>query len=74
MGGFGVFAWLAIGSAAGWVISRLMAGAEDDALRGTAAGMVGGVLGGLGMRPLQSSPGCGGTTLTTSLAALAASL
>jgi len=33
MGGLGVFTWLAIGSAAGRVISRLMVGAEDDALR-----------------------------------------
>jgi heme exporter protein D len=33
MGGFGVFAWLAIGVAAGRVVSRLMVGAEDDALR-----------------------------------------
>ena len=35
MGGVGVSAWLAIGVAAGWVIGRLMMGAEDDALRGT---------------------------------------
>ena len=41
MGGLGVFAWLAIGTAAGWVISRLMVTAGDDALRGTAAGMIG---------------------------------
>jgi hypothetical protein len=72
MGGLGVFAWLAIGAAAGWTISRLMVGAEDDALRGTAAGMVGGVLGGLGMRLVESSPE---TALpNTSLGALAGSL
>jgi uncharacterized membrane protein YeaQ/YmgE (transglycosylase-associated protein family) len=74
MGGLGVFAWLAIGSAAGWVISRLMVSAEDDALRGTAAGMVGGILGGLGMRLLEPSPGVGANALDASLAALAGSL
>jgi uncharacterized membrane protein YeaQ/YmgE (transglycosylase-associated protein family) len=74
MGGLGVFVWLAIGSAAGWIISRLMVGAEDDALRGTAAGMVGGILGGLGMRLLESSPALGPNDLNTSLAALAGSL
>ena len=50
MGGLGVLAWLAIGAAAGWTISRLMVSGGDDALRGTSAGMIGGVLGGLGMR------------------------
>ena len=74
MGGLGVFAWLAIGSAAGWVISRLMVGAEDDALRGTAAGMVGGILGGLGMRLLDRSPAFGSNPLIAALAALAGSL
>ena len=74
MGGLGVFAWLAIGSAAGWVISRLMVGAEDDALRGTAAGMVGAVLGGLGMRLLEWAPGLVSNDLNTSVAALAGSL
>jgi uncharacterized membrane protein YeaQ/YmgE (transglycosylase-associated protein family) len=73
MGGLGVFAWLAIGAAAGWVISRLMIGAADDALRGTAAGMVGGILGGLGMRLLES-PGLTANALDTSVAALAGSL
>jgi hypothetical protein len=51
----GVFGWLAIGVAAGWVISRLMVGAADDALRGTAARMIGGILGGLGGRLLEAS-------------------
>jgi hypothetical protein len=73
MGGLGVFAWLAIGAAAGWVISRLMVAAADDALRGTAAGMVGGILGGLGMRLLES-PGLAANALETSVAALAGSL
>jgi uncharacterized membrane protein YeaQ/YmgE (transglycosylase-associated protein family) len=73
MGGLGVFAWLAIGAAAGWVISRLMVGAADDALRGTAAGTIGGILGGLGMRLLES-PGLTANALDTSVAALAGSL
>jgi uncharacterized membrane protein YeaQ/YmgE (transglycosylase-associated protein family) len=75
MGGLGVFAWLAIGAAAGWTISRLMVNAGDDALRGTSAGMIGGVLGGLGMRFLESSsPGLVTNGLNASVAALAASL
>ena len=74
MGGLGVFAWLAIGAAAGWVISRLMVGATDDALRGTAAGMVGGILGGLGIRLLESSPGPGPNALNAFLAALSGAL
>ncbi len=74
MGGLGVFAWLAIGAAAGWTISRLMVSAEDDALRGTAAGMIGAVLGGLGMRLVEWSPGLVSNDLNTSAAALAGSL
>ena len=74
MGGLGVFAWLAVGVAAGWTVSRLMVGAEDDALRGTAAGMLGGILGGLGMRLVQSSPGLGANELESFVAALAGSL
>ena len=74
MGGLGALAWIAIGAAAGWVISRLMVAAEDDALRGTAAGMIGGVLGGLGMQLLDSSPGTGRSDFGTSVAALAGSL
>jgi len=74
MGGLGVFAWLAIGAAAGWVISRLMVRATDDALRGTAAGMIGGILGGLGMRLLDPPPGLDADGLSTSAAALAASV
>jgi hypothetical protein len=35
MSGLGVLAWIAIGAAAGWAVSRLMVGAERDALRGT---------------------------------------
>jgi uncharacterized membrane protein YeaQ/YmgE (transglycosylase-associated protein family) len=74
MGGVSVFAWLAIGAAAGWVISRLMVGAADDALRGTAAGMIGAVLGGLGMRLVEWSPALVSNDLNTSVAALAGSL
>jgi len=74
MGGLGVLLWLGIGAASGWVISRLMVSAGDDALRGTAAGMIGAVLGGLGMRLLEWAPGVVSNDLNTSLAALAASL
>jgi uncharacterized membrane protein YeaQ/YmgE (transglycosylase-associated protein family) len=74
MGGLGVLAWLAIGAAAGWTISRLMVSAGDDALRGTSAGMIGGVLGGLGMRYLESSSPGLTNGLNASFAALAASL
>jgi hypothetical protein len=74
MGGLGVFAWLAIGAAAGWIVSRLMVSAGDDALRGTAAGMIGAVLGGLGMRLLEWAPGFVSNDLNTSAAALAGSL
>jgi hypothetical protein len=73
MSGFGVLAWMALGAAAGWAVSRLMVGAEDDALRGTAAGMIGGVLGGLGMRLLESAA-LGGTQLNSAAGALATSL
>jgi uncharacterized membrane protein YeaQ/YmgE (transglycosylase-associated protein family) len=73
VGGFGVLAWIAVGAAAGWVISRLMVDAEDDALRGTAAGMVGGILGGLGIRALDPST-LHSISLDASLAALAGSL
>lgn len=74
MGGLGVFTWLAIGAAAGWTTSRLMVSAGDDALRGTAAGMIGAVLGGLGMRLLEWAPGLVSNDLNTSVAALAGSL
>jgi hypothetical protein len=74
MGGLGVFAWLAIGAAAGWTISRLMVSAADDALRGTAAGMIGAVGGGLGMRLVEWSPALVSNDLNTSVAALAGSL
>jgi len=74
MGGLGVFVWLAMGAVAGWTISRLMGVAADDALRGTAAGMIGAVLGGLGMRVVEWSPGLASNGLTTSVAALAGSL
>ena len=74
MGGLGVLAWLAIGAAAGWVITRLMIGAADDALRGPAAGVIGAVLGGLGMRLFEWSPALVSNDLNTSVAALAGSL
>jgi uncharacterized membrane protein YeaQ/YmgE (transglycosylase-associated protein family) len=74
MGGVGVLSWIAIGAAAGWVISRLMVTAEDDALRGTAAGIVGGLLGGLAMRLLASPSGPGEDHLNTSVAVLGGSL
>ena len=74
MGGLGVIAWLVIGSAAGWVISRLMVGADDDALRGTAAGMIGGLLGGLAMRLVDGSPEMGATQLSTLVGVLAGSI
>jgi hypothetical protein len=66
MGGFGVIAWLAIGVVAGWTITRLMVTSGDEGLRGTAAGMVGGILGGLAIP--------GANDLDILLAALAASL
>jgi uncharacterized membrane protein YeaQ/YmgE (transglycosylase-associated protein family) len=74
MGSLGVFAWLAIGAAAGWTISRVMVGTADGALRGTAAGMIGAVLGGLGMRLVEWSPTLVSNDLNTSAAALAGSL
>jgi uncharacterized membrane protein YeaQ/YmgE (transglycosylase-associated protein family) len=74
MGGFGVLAWIAIGAAAGWTISRLMVDAEDDALRGTAAGMVGGIAGALGTRLLHLASTLGSHPLHASLCALAGSL
>ena len=72
MAGLGVFIWLGIGAGAGWIISWLMVGPEDDALRGTAAGMTGGVLGGLALR-LLTPPGLIGS-LEAALAALAGAL
>ena len=73
MGGLGVIAWLAIGTVAGWIVTRLMVTAGDDALRGTAAGVIGGVLGGLGMGLFESmSPG--GNDLTMTFAAVAGSV
>jgi uncharacterized membrane protein YeaQ/YmgE (transglycosylase-associated protein family) len=73
MSGFGVLAWIAIGSVVGWTVSRLMVGAEDDALRGTAAGLIGAILGGLGMRLLDAGAP-GGTHLNSAVAALTGSL
>ena len=55
MGGFGVFAWLGVGAAGGWIMTRLMVTAGDEGLRGTAAGMLGAILAGLGMRLLELS-------------------
>jgi hypothetical protein len=74
MGGVGVFVWLAIGAAAGWMTSRLMVSGGDDALRGTAAGMIGAVLGGLGMRLVEWAPGLVSNDVNTFAAALAGSL
>lgn len=74
MGGLGVFVWLAIGAATGWIISRLMVSGGDDALRGTAAGMIGAVLGGLSMRLIEWAPGLVSKDLNTTVAALAGSL
>jgi uncharacterized membrane protein YeaQ/YmgE (transglycosylase-associated protein family) len=72
MDGFGILAWLAIGTVAGWTMTRLMVTAGDEALRGTAAGVIGGVLGGLGMGLLESSvPGV--NSLNMLVAALAGS-
>jgi uncharacterized membrane protein YeaQ/YmgE (transglycosylase-associated protein family) len=73
MSGFGVLAWMAMGSLVGWTLSRLMVVSEDDALRGTAAGMIGAILGGLGTRMLDSAAP-GGNQLNAAVAALAASL
>jgi uncharacterized membrane protein YeaQ/YmgE (transglycosylase-associated protein family) len=73
MSGFGVVAWILMGSAVGWVLSRLMLGSEDDALRGTAAGMIGATLGGVSIRLLESAaPGV--SQLNGTVAALAGSL
>jgi len=74
MDGLGVFGWIVLGAAGGWVISRLMVRADDDALRGTAAGTLGGILGGLGMRLLDSSPGLATNDFSTYVAALAGSI
>jgi uncharacterized membrane protein YeaQ/YmgE (transglycosylase-associated protein family) len=73
MSGFGVLTWIAMGSVVGWTLSRLMVVSEDDALRGTAAGMIGAILGGLGSRMLDSAAP-GGNQLNAAVAALAASL
>jgi uncharacterized membrane protein YeaQ/YmgE (transglycosylase-associated protein family) len=73
MSGLGVLAWIAIGATAGWTLGRLMVGAEDDALRGTAAGMIGAILGGLGIGLLDPLP-APGNHFDTSVAALAGSL
>jgi hypothetical protein len=48
MTGSGLILWIPIGASSGWLVSRLMVSADDDALRGTAAGMIGAVLAGLG--------------------------
>jgi uncharacterized membrane protein YeaQ/YmgE (transglycosylase-associated protein family) len=74
MGGLGVLSWLAIGAVAGWTVTRLMVTAGDEALRGTAAGLVGAVLGGLGIRLLGASSSPGANDLHALLAALAGSL
>jgi hypothetical protein len=74
MGGLGVLAWIPIGAAVGWTISRLMVGVEDDALRGTAAGMIGAVFGALGLRLLDSPPMLATSGVNASAAALAGSL
>jgi uncharacterized membrane protein YeaQ/YmgE (transglycosylase-associated protein family) len=55
MSDFGVLAWIAIGSMVGCTVSRLMLDSKDDALRGTAAGMIGVTLGGLGVRLLDAA-------------------
>lgn len=73
MSGFGVLLWIVMGGAAGWGLSRLMLGPEDDALRGTAAGMIGAVLGGLGMRLFDPASPLGNDHLDA-FAALAGSL
>jgi uncharacterized membrane protein YeaQ/YmgE (transglycosylase-associated protein family) len=74
MGGFGIFAWIAIGTIASWTVTRLMVGAEDDALRGTAAGMIGAVLGGLGMKLIESPSATNSGGVDALFAALAGAL
>jgi uncharacterized membrane protein YeaQ/YmgE (transglycosylase-associated protein family) len=74
MGGLGIFGWIAIGTIASWTVTRLMVGADDDALRGTAAGMIGAVLAGLGMRLLESRHATHSGGVNTLFAALAGSL
>jgi uncharacterized membrane protein YeaQ/YmgE (transglycosylase-associated protein family) len=74
MGGLGIFAWIAIGAIASWTVARLMVGAEDDALRGTAAGAIGAVLGGLGMQFLESRSATHSGGVNALFAALAGSL
>jgi uncharacterized membrane protein YeaQ/YmgE (transglycosylase-associated protein family) len=74
LGGIGVFVWIAIGTIAGWTVSRLMVGSDDDALRGTAAGMIGAVLGGLGLGLLEPTASVVHGSWTASVAALAGSL
>ena len=73
MVGFGVLAWVVMGSVVGWVLSKLMLRPDDDALRGTAAGMIGAIIGGLGVRLLQSA-GPGSNQLDGAAAALAGSV
>ena len=74
MGGLGIFAWIAIGTIASWTVTRLMVGAEDDALRGTAAGVIGAVLGGLAMRVLELRSATHPGGVNALLAALAGSI
>lgn len=74
MGGLGIFAWIAIGTIASWTVTRLMVGAEDDALRGTAAGVIGAVLGGLGMQLLEARSATHSGGVNALFAALAVSL
>jgi uncharacterized membrane protein YeaQ/YmgE (transglycosylase-associated protein family) len=74
MGGLGVLSWLAIGAVAGWTITRLMVSGGDEALRGTAAGLVGAILGGLGMHLLEPASSREANELNPLLAALAGSL
>jgi uncharacterized membrane protein YeaQ/YmgE (transglycosylase-associated protein family) len=74
MGGVSVFAWIAIGAIASWTVTRLMVGPDDDALRGTAAGVIGAVLGGLGMQLGQSRSAGSSGGIDGILAALAGAL
>jgi uncharacterized membrane protein YeaQ/YmgE (transglycosylase-associated protein family) len=64
--------WIAVGLGAGWVVSKLMLSSGRRLILGTAAGAIGAVVGGLGMRVLDVAPR--GDSLSAALAGLAGAL
>jgi hypothetical protein len=71
MTGADMLLWIAIGVVGGWGTAVLVAGRGGNASRGTAAGLIGALLGGFGARGLPQS---GGGHLSELVAALAGSL